>query len=328
MQQENKTQELRPIKESTRDYEAIEKRIKAAFRELLYDPLIRQLSLSVETIQNDRGALFRAVSSGKITFDKGVFIGKFDATTSKELRALGAIWDRKLSGYRILAKELPAEIAHAIASSEAQFLKKLERLDEQLRQKLPEEIAMRVQVSDLFDSTLWRVDRELKKTLKGITIAPDLTPHMAKRIASEWQENMDKWIKDFTEEEITSLRKDVQKAAFSGNRRESIIGAIKRSYGVTERKAKFLARQETSLLMTKFKESRYTDAGIHEYKWRCVAGSKLHPVRPSHKILDGKVFRWDTPPITTAPSEPVRRNNPGEDYNCRCAAIPIIRRQV
>jgi SPP1 gp7 family putative phage head morphogenesis protein len=99
---------------------------------------------------------------------------------------------------------------------------------------------------------------------------------------------------------------------------------IRESFGVTEKKAKFLARQETGLLMAKFKESRYTESGIHQYKWRCSAGSAKHPVRPSHKVLDGRVFRWDTPPITTAPDEPQRRNNPGEDFNCRCVAIPIV----
>jgi SPP1 gp7 family putative phage head morphogenesis protein len=94
---------------------------------------------------------------------------------------------------------------------------------------------------------------------------------------------------------------------------------------VSANKAKFLARQETSLMTTKLKETRYREAGVNEYKWKTVAGSKLHPVRPSHKILEGRIFRWDDPPITTPPGEAVRRNNPGQDYNCRCFAQPIVR---
>jgi len=152
-----------------------------------------------------------------------------------------------------------------------------------------------------------------------------LTAQERAKIAGDWANNMDLYIQKFTEEQIKKLRKDIQQQVFKGNRRETMVKKIQDSYKVTANKAKFLARQETSLLMAKFKESRYTSAGVTHYKWRCVAGSKLHPVRPSHKRLDGKTFTWQDPPITTEADEPVRRNNPGQDYNCRCTAIPIVR---
>ncbi len=322
-----KPTELAPVKESTEDYERIEKRILRAFREWLYEPLLKELQTPRRVLQNTKSDLAYAIRSGRVSFSKGVFTGKFDAAISKELRALGAKWDKKLAAYKLPASELPSEIAHAISLSQSTFLRKLEKLEQLLMKKLPAGIAGSLKLTALFDSTLFKVDRQLRETLKSISVPPALTTDEAQRIAAEWQENMDKWIQDFAAEEITKLRKDIQKSAFSGQRYESVVESIRRSYGVTQAKAKFLARQETSLLMTKFKETRYTSAGIHEYKWRCVAGSKLHPVRPSHKILDGKIFRWDDPPTTTAPSEPARRNNPGEDFNCRCAAIPIIRRQ-
>ena len=162
-------------------------------------------------------------------------------------------------------------------------------------------------------------------SIKNITVGPQLTKEQAARIADEWQTNMKLWVKDFTEKEILKLRKDVKSSVFTGNRYESMVSKIQKSYGVSANKAKFLARQETSLLMTKFKETRYKDVGVNEYEWRCVAGSKNHPVRPAHKKLEGLRFSWDNPPITTAPGEPVRRNNPGQDYNCRCFAKPIVR---
>jgi SPP1 gp7 family putative phage head morphogenesis protein len=77
-------------------------------------------------------------------------------------------------------------------------------------------------------------------------------------------------------------------------------------------------------MIAAYKKEKYTSAGVNKYKWRCVAGSPLHPVRPSHKALNGKIFSFDDPPITTMPGEPVRRNNPREDYGCRCHAVPIV----
>lgn len=321
--------ELAPIRESTAEYEEIERRIKTVFRETVYLPILRKLRLPRKTIQNDKDALLRAIGAGRVYFVEGRqarFKGAFDAATTKQLKSLGAKWNRAESSFEIPMARLPLDMLQAIRNRTTKFFSKLREVEQDLAKNLPEKIAGSVQVKNLFDSTLWKVDRQLKQTLKGLTVPPQLTTSEADRITSEWQENMELWIKDFAEEEISKLRKDIRKTILAGGRYESIVGAIQRSYGVTERKAKFLARQETALLMTKFKETRYTSAGIQEYKWRNVAGSKLHPVRPSHKLLDGKIFRWDDPPITTLPSEPARRNNPGQDYNCRCAAIPIFRR--
>ncbi len=317
--------ELKPIKESTVDFEKIEARIIAAFRKKLYEPLMKELLISRNKIENSTDDLLKAITEGTITFSKATFSGKFDAKTSRELRELGATWDKKTSSFKLTKRSLPIPIRSAINTSAQRFEERLKLIDKKISEVLPEEIAGSVKTADLFDHTLWKTEKEFQKTLENITVAPQLSNKQRVRIAEEWQDNMDLFIKDFAEEEIKKLRQEVMQSAFAGNRRESLIDSIQKSYGVTQRKARFLARQETSLMMAKFKEVRYTDVGVKEYRWACVAGSKNHPVRHSHKILEGKVFRWDTPPITTAPNEPVRRNNPGQDYNCRCFARPIVK---
>jgi SPP1 gp7 family putative phage head morphogenesis protein len=49
-------------------------------------------------------------------------------------------------------------------------------------------------------------------------------------------------------------------------------------------------------------------------------------VRDSHKELNGRVFTWDNPPIV----DPARgrRAHPGQDYGCRCVAVPVMARQL
>ena len=44
-----------------------------------------------------------------------------------------------------------------------------------------------------------------------------------------------------------------------------------------------------------------------------------------HKDLDGKIFEFANPPITNEKGD---RNNPGEDWQCRCEAIPIVENMV
>jgi SPP1 gp7 family putative phage head morphogenesis protein len=323
MPSNRKVIELQPIKETTEDFDRLESRIKELFKRTIYYPLLAELKISKSTLKNDNDALLEALRSGRITFSRGQFTGRFDASISKELRKLGAKWDNGV--FRIAKTSLPRSVKQAISTSEVRFVEKMAQLDKKLAQVVPEQVAEQLKSADLFDRTLWKTDKNLKASMKNISVAPELTVERRKRIAEEWQNNMQLWIKNFTEEQIVELRKKIQKNVFSGNRYHSVIQTIQKSYGVSANKAKFLARQETSLLMTKFKESRYTDAGVMEYKWGCVAGTAKHPVRPAHKILEGKVFRWDDPPITTSPGEPARRNNPGEDYNCRCFAKPIVR---
>jgi SPP1 gp7 family putative phage head morphogenesis protein len=317
--------QLRPIRESTDDYDRLEAAIRKLFRDKVYLPLLKSLDKPENLLSNSRSKLAAEVASGRITYDQGRFQGRFSASISKELKDLGARWDKTQGSWIIPRSSLSFDVRSAIDTSLIRFEKKLEQMDRRLAAIVPHQLAEELKSTQYFDTALWKVDQEFRSTLKAITVAPQLTPAQRQRIAEEWQDNLRLWIKDFTQAEIQKLRKDLQKSAMAGNRYESAVKTIQRSYGVTERKAKFLARQETSLLMTKHKQVRYEEAGVKEYRWRCVAGSKNHPVRPWHKALEGKVFRWDNPPITTEPGQPVRRNNPGQDYNCRCFAQPIVK---
>jgi len=316
---------LQPIREDQADFDALEEALKEFFRQEIYLPLLKEIGATKEVLQNSVDDVVSAILSGQLSFHRGVFSGRFNARLTRELRALGAKWDPKIGAFRISVNRLPLEINEAIEQSVGRFNRTLQALDRRLDKILPEEIAEKLQVQKFFDTTLWKTDRKLRSSLKGLAITPDLTREQRQKIAKEYTQNMKLWVQDFTEKEIVRMRKRVQRRAFEGQRYEGLVREIQSSYGVSLNKAKFLARQETAILMTKFKESRYKDAGVSEYIWRCVAGSKLHPVRPAHKVLDGKKYSFDNPPISTAPGEPVRRNNPGQDYNCRCIAIPVVK---
>lgn len=332
MESSNQTKfvELRSIKETVSDYDDIEAKIKEVFRKQIYLPMLRELAGKSTTLKNTAFDLAEAIKRGRVQFSRGTFSGRFNALISKELKELGAEWDRKTSTFKLPLSSLPMQVRTAISASEVRFQEKLSSIDRTLAKILPEEIADKIKVSASFDAAIWKVERNFQDTIKNLTIAPELSPEQRKRIADEWQTNMDLWIKDFTKKEILELRGNMQKSVFTGNRYESAIATIQKSYDVSARKAKFLARQETNLLMTKYKQTRYEAAGVYEYKWNCVAGTKTHPVRPRHKALAdaskaGKIFRWDDPPVSSEPGEPERRNNPGQDYNCRCSARPVVR---
>lgn len=321
--------ELPPIRENKDDWDEIEAKIKLLFKREIYSPLVKEFSVK-GVLKNSREGLLEAIQSGRLTFNRGKFSGKLNSTLSGELRALGAKWDRSQKCYTLPLDKLPHDVRNAISTSAWRFEQKISRLDEKLSKIVPSELAKKLKLTDLFDKAIFKVEKDFEKTTKNITVAPVFTAKRRQDLAAEWQNNMELWITDFTAKEIVELRKNLRKSIFSGNRFESAVKTIQESYGVSERKAKFLARQETQLAMTTYKYSRYEEAGIGEYKWKCVVGTPSHPVRPQHRKLNdasaaGKIFRFDDPPVTTEPGEAERRNNPGTDYNCRCTAIPVVR---
>ena len=287
---------------------------------------MRELGLT-SFVQNSLDDLHSALQRGEITFSGGSFTGNFTANVSKELRKLGAVWDRKNHTYKLKLADLPMELRSTIALSEIKFKEKLKKIDKMLAGISPAAVASSIKITDLFSSAIFKVNSDLTKTLKKISVAPQLTPEQRERIAKEWSNNMELDIKGWTEKEIKKLRKEVQKTIYEGNRYTTLIDHIERSYGVSQRKAKFLARQETSLLMNTFKQTRYLSLGINEYKWKCVKGTPAHPVRPMHKELNdrserGEIFNFNHPPVDDPNGS---RHNPGMNYNCRCYAIPLIK---
>lgn len=336
---------LKEIKDSPQDYELLEKKLKKFFQEKIYIPLLKELRLNPRGVLKNAShpnPLMDALFTGQVTYSQGAFRGTFNSSISKELRALGAKFDRKTSSYKLPYAEVPSEAKAIVSASLVKFEKAMKRLDGKLAQIVPSELADQFHCEDLFDKTIYRADKSFKKNVKNITVSPELTEKERSKIASDWQNNTRLSIRDWTDTQIKDLRKKIYEDTMAGARRESFIPPIQKitqtiqeSHETALRKARFLAHQESRLLMAKFKETHYVAAGVPEYEWRCVhrphdENPKQHTpgnVRYSHGKLEGKIFRWDDPPISTNPGQPARRNNPGQDYYCRCFGRPVLRKR-
>ena len=319
-----KTLSLKPVKESDSYFLAIERILIKIFKEEIYIPLLRELNEEPKIVKNagiKRGGLEDSLIRGQITFSHGRFKGRMNASSSRELSLLGAKWDARQGCFQIPFSFLPLHIQQIIRRSEFRFEQVLKKIDRKIAQILPEYIADQIKVSELFDKSLWKVSKHLDQSMKNIVITPKLTEKRVKDLSTEYEKSIKLHIKDFTKAQTLDLRQKMQASAMAGNRYETMIKVIQDSYNVSYNKAKFLARQETGLVLAKFKASRYLESGVSKYRWTCVAGSPNHPVRPMHKALNGTIQRWDAPPIT---DELGHKNNPGEDFNCRCYGIPIV----
>lgn len=98
-----------------------------------------------------------------------------------------------------------------------------------------------------------------------------------------------------------------------------IAKEIKRTTEVTESRAVLIARTETARTATTLTQARAQSIGADSYIWRTSGDST---VRSDHKKLNGKIFRWDDPPVADERSG--ERANPGCIWNCRCFAEPWL----
>lgn len=308
---------LEPLILKPEYFEGIEFEINSIFYELIYAPLLRDINQSGLELTNSNDPVADAIRAGKVVFADGLFRGSFNAAISKRFKQLGA-------KYSIMKKAwifdvIPAELQIAIADFSSRIHALLNKLIFTLDSAQVEKYVKAQNLSARYDKTVGRMDDAFKKTVESITIAPVLTATAKQLIAKEWATNLELYIVDWTKANILKLRQQVLAHTFTGQRAEPLARMIQKNYQVSRDKAKFLARQETSLLMSKMRESRYKDIGSTKYKW---IGADDERERPDHKLLNNKIFSWDSPPVTNR--ETGARNHPGEDFGCRCVAVPII----
>ena len=115
------------------------------------------------------------------------------------------------------------------------------------------------------------------------------------------------------------------KNLYTGKQRaEGLADAIQKIGQMTRSRAMLIARTEVSRVTTGLTKARAEELDLNWYVWRT---SRDVRVRHSHSIMDNVLVKWSDP------ASPERLNgdkrvygyyNPGEIFNCRCFAQPLI----
>lgn len=105
----------------------------------------------------------------------------------------------------------------------------------------------------------------------------------------------------------------------NSTRSKEIAVEIMRSGEISQSKAVLIARTEVARTASTLTQARAEHIGSESYIWHTSGDST---VRADHKILNGKIFQWNDPPV--ADERTGARAHPGCIYNCRCWAEPII----
>lgn len=305
----------------------VEKQLRRIFYEVLFAPLLATIERATaqdaavrENVSSD--PLRDALHSGRIQYEAGIFSGEFSAPISRALRRIGATFDSRSKVYRLHPSQVPPWVTSEATSYQMKargthkaLLAELDKMQGSLA-----EILKGKQVNA--EASIKHIEKGFEHAAEAMKVSPTLTPAAKEELKTQYTQNMNIWIQKFSEEEIVALRERVELNATQGYRFDRLINSIKNRYSVSENKAAFLARQETSLFLAKFREKRFADGGVRRYRWSTAGDER---VRSSHAHLNGQVFSYDQPPITDPTT--AARNNPGQDYNCRCVDIPVFEGQ-
>lgn len=179
--------------------------------------------------------------------------------------------------------------------------------------------------------------KEWKKVIGrtlGINLLEDYySGAVYKELLKKWVSDNVDLIKTIPHTSLDKMKEIVYDNYMKGATTTDIVKAVQKQYGIDKRHARLIARDQVAKLNAAITQYQQRDAGVEQYKWitsrdeRVRKGDKMakgviDPMGDNHERLDGKIFRWDTPPLVDRKRG--RACHPGEDYQCRCCAIPVI----
>lgn len=286
--------------------------------------------LDDKTVINDSNIIIEALNNGSIYYQNDAFYsttGKFNNALSKELERIGAKYSQYRKAYLLDKSKVSMEILSAIDMIKAKTANKVLALktflDFQLGElnKKEKEIVFNELVEKIMLNLQDRVYQNAKnKKIEFIT--PKLTDFRANEIANNYTNNLNFWIKNWTEETIIRMRDRVSQMSIDGKSRQDIAEYISKEFGISQRHSMFLARNETAIATSSYLQAKYKEEGFSEFRWITNIDGRE---RPLHKQLNKKIFRFDNLPIIDEKTG--QKGLPGETYNCRCTFSPVASKE-
>ncbi|MCM2574560.1 minor capsid protein [Achromobacter xylosoxidans] len=215
------------------------------------------------------------------------------------------------AAYRRNVPEIAQDESPAMA-----LTKMMRRLAKQWQRRFDE--AAQPVATEFAETSMSAADISLRNALrqKGFSVQFQLTRAANDVFQATVQENVG-LIKSIAAEHLQDVQGMVMRSVTQGRDLEGLVENLQKRYGVTKRRAAFIARDQNNKATATITRVRQQGLGIKQAKWRHSRGGK-HP-RKSHQEADGKVYDVDKGMLIDG--EYIR---PGELPNCRCVAISII----
>ncbi len=167
-----------------------------------------------------------------------------------------------------------------------------------------------------------RSDAQLRAILKrmGISVKFQTTAAMRDVMRASVEQNV-QLIRSIPQQYLTGVQGAVMRSVQTGRDLSQLTRELQREYGVTRKRAEFIALDQNNKATSAMQKVRQTELGITKGIWMHSHAGK--EPRPTHLANDRKEF--DITKGWFDPDPRVRRRiMPGELIRCRCTWKPVV----
>lgn len=175
-------------------------------------------------------------------------------------------------------------------------------------------------VDDASDSSAYMLASSLKELSGGLTLNTDIfTGELKEILAATIAENVS-LIKSIPQQYFTQVQGSVMRSITTGKGLADLIPELQKQHGITRRRARIIANDQTHKAFNNINKARLTKLGVKKFEWLHSAGA--HKPRPDHVAMNGKTYSFDNLPVIDRKTG--ERGIPGQLINCRCRMVPVI----
>ncbi|GBR56481.1 phage head morphogenesis protein [Gluconobacter sphaericus] len=128
-------------------------------------------------------------------------------------------------------------------------------------------------------------------------------------------------IKSIADHHLTEVSQMVQRSVMAGRDLGTLTADLKERYGIAQRRAAFIARDQNNKATSFITRTRQIELGLTEAIW-CHSSAGKHP-RPNHVKAGRERLRYDIRQGADVDGDG-KLIFPGEEPNCRCTSQVII----
>ena len=190
----------------------------------------------------------------------------------------------------------------------------------------PQFTALATRIARKFVTTANNTNAERTKRDLGIDVFVD-NSELRDYVQASIYDNV-RLIESIPSQYLTQVDSIVMSNVRAGNRPSAIAKQLQVQFGVTERRAKLIARDQVAKVNGDLNAKRQTAAGFPYFEW---VDSNDERVRDRHSDIAERVtaygkgiYRWDNPPLSDRGTPII----PGQDFQCRCIGRPVSQEEV
>lgn len=217
----------------------------------------------------------------------------------------GSKYQRKIeTGRRLASKELDEELRDLGRRWERKFDDAAERMAGWFAKSTAERSS--AALSNILRRGGWTVEFRMTKAMRdvfGATVSENVS-----------------LIKSIPQQFHTQVEGLVMRSVATGRDLATLTDDLEQAFGVTRRRAEFIARDQSNKATAQLTRARYTEMGVTEAIWLHSGGGKTK--RPTHVKQSGKRFNLQTGWFDPAVQRYIQ---PGELINCRCVPKAIVK---